>query len=155
MTDLATALTDREAAESDYFTAASRRRIGTERWVAAALVDAYPTAVTLKAFGQWVTMDDFALRAVHVLDAAGQNLTEGDEEWNQVTDEIDPYLSTIADLGGPEHRQFAQEIDLLAWRDQPLPPACPGYCPWCEEADSPVYRAHEGHDPECPLQEGA
>jgi hypothetical protein len=26
-----------------------------------------------------------------------------------------------------------------------------GYCPWCEEADSEVYRAHEGHDPECPL----
>lgn len=24
-------------------------------------------------------------------------------------------------------------------------------CAWCEEADSPLYRAHEGHDPDCPL----
>lgn len=26
------------------------------------------------------------------------------------------------------------------------------YCPWCEEAESPTYQAHEGHDKECPLQ---
>lgn len=27
-----------------------------------------------------------------------------------------------------------------------------GYCAWCEEAQAPRYLAHEGHDPECPLQ---
>jgi hypothetical protein len=26
-----------------------------------------------------------------------------------------------------------------------------GWCAWCEEAQSPTYLRHEGHDPECPL----
>lgn len=29
-----------------------------------------------------------------------------------------------------------------------------GHCSWCEEAESPVYLAHEGHDDECPFQGG-
>ena len=29
-----------------------------------------------------------------------------------------------------------------------------GWCPWCEEAQSPTYLRHEGHDPECPLAPG-
>lgn len=26
------------------------------------------------------------------------------------------------------------------------------YCAWCEEAQAEAYLAHEGHDPDCPLQ---
>jgi hypothetical protein len=26
-----------------------------------------------------------------------------------------------------------------------------GWCAWCEEAQSPTYLRHEGHDPDCPL----
>jgi len=26
-----------------------------------------------------------------------------------------------------------------------------GWCAWCEEAQSPTYLRHDGHDPECPL----
>ncbi len=30
-----------------------------------------------------------------------------------------------------------------------------GWCAWCEEAESPTYLRHEGHDPECPFTPGA
>ena len=29
-----------------------------------------------------------------------------------------------------------------------------GWCAWCEEAESPPYLRHEGHDPECPPGRG-
>jgi hypothetical protein len=28
-----------------------------------------------------------------------------------------------------------------------------GWCAWCEEAESPKYLAHEGHDDECPFKD--
>jgi acetoin utilization deacetylase AcuC-like enzyme len=28
-----------------------------------------------------------------------------------------------------------------------------GWCAWCEEVQSPTYLRHEGHDPECPLED--
>lgn len=118
--DLPAILAARETAESAYFAAAHHRMVATKRWVAASILATYPTAATLKAYGSWVSMDDFALRSQRILAAdgtvvldIGQITSESAE--SLFLDEIDQRLDIIADLGGPEERQDEQTITLADW----------------------------------------
>lgn len=55
---------------------------------------------------------------------------------------------TVVDLSVPAID--AAVAAAVAVKEQALLEAL-GPCAWCEEAQSPTYLAHEGHDPACPM----
>ena len=59
-------------------------------------------------------------------------------------------LSISAIPAGDLHRPLIIHVGDDTVLDETRPTDA-GWCSWCEEAESPTYRAHEGHDPECPL----
>lgn len=59
-------------------------------------------------------------------------------------------LSISAILAGDLHRPLIIHVGDDTVLDETRPTDA-GWCAWCEEAQSPTYLRHEGHDPECPL----
>lgn len=50
------------------------------------------------------------------------------------------------------HRPLIVTVGDETLLNETTPAAGVPACAWCEEAEAPAYLAHEGHDPECPLQ---
>ena len=71
---------------------------------------------------------------------------------SQYVNEAGAYVLSISAIPAEHlHRPLVVRVSDDTVVDETTPSPDLGWCGWCEEAQSPAYLRHEGHDPQCPL----